>query len=238
MRSSRPVAASPLPVSQAELRPELRRTVPPASRLSPSAQSGPATDWDSVPVTNPSILEELPLANLQPTLSILSSGVYATVDVLVDRPLRIGREADNDIRLPGDLSMSRHHALFTPSAEGLFVEDVGSTNGTFVNGRRIARAPLNHNDRLRIGDTLLQVRYDSARPSSSRTPVPSPSPSRPRGPDGEVLRAWRKQQGLSQVELAARLGVSQRTVSLWEQGAPISAANRKNLREKAGCNVL
>ncbi len=50
----------------------------------PSATSLPSTDWDVVPVTNPNALIELPLENLQPTLSILSSGVYAGVDVLVD----------------------------------------------------------------------------------------------------------------------------------------------------------
>lgn len=193
------------------------------------------SEWDSAPTTRPNIIQALPIQNLQPTLSILSSSVYAGVDFLVDRVLRIGRDATNDIRLPSDLSISRHHAVFLPSAEGLYVEDVDSTNGTFVNGARIQRAPLNHNDRIRIGDTMLQVRYEPI----LLTSIPTPEPSRTsNNSDGDVLRAWRKQQGMSQAELATKLGVSQRTVSLWEQGAPISPVNLKNLREKGGCTLL
>lgn len=194
-----------------------------------------AADWDNAQVTAPNAIPVVPVHNLRPTLSILSSSVHPSVDVLVERTLRIGRDASNDIRLPGDRSMSRHHAIIIPTLEGLFVEDGGSTNGTFVNGVRIKRAPLNHNDRLRLGETMIQVRYEPIPDVSAEAP---PSSNTSRGSQGELLRAWRKQQGLSQAELATILGVSQRTVSLWEQGAQISPENLKNLRDKAGCNLL
>lgn len=197
--------------------------------------AGGLTDWDQPMVTSPRSLIELPLQNLKPTLCLLSAGVYAGIEVVVDRALRIGRDAGNDLRLPGDVAMSRHHALVTPTPECLFIKDLGSTNGTYVNGVRVQRAPLNHNDRIRIGDTLLQVRYEQLPTGPlAAEPTALSAPSHL----GEELRSWRKQQGLTQSALATLLGVSQRTVSLWEQGAPISADNQKKLREKAGCPLF
>lgn len=214
--------------------PVLNQTFPPGTLVQGSS-AVPVADWDQAPDTAPHALREVPLHDLQPALCILSSGVFAGVEMHVDRTLRIGRDVDNDIRIPGDIAMSRHHAVIVPTEDCLFVEDLGSRNGTFVNGARIGRAPLNHNDRIRIGDTLLQVRYQPRRLPSSANSAP---PVGSRGGQGDILRAWRKHKGLTQTDLAARLGVSQRTVSLWEQGAPISAENLKNLREKGGCDLF
>jgi DNA-binding XRE family transcriptional regulator len=203
----------------------------------PGLTSAPASDWEQPVVTAPNALRELPVQSLQATLCILSSNVYSGIEVLVDRRLRIGRDPDNDLRLPGDVSMSRHHAVLSPTADCLFIEDLGSTNGTLVNGLPVQRAPLNHNDRVRIGDTLFQVRYEPLRAASQKTPPPAMAQSARSG-IGESLRSWRREQGITQTELAGRLGVSQRTVSLWEQGAPISPENLRNLRERGGCDVV
>jgi DNA-binding XRE family transcriptional regulator len=217
----------------------LQNSLPSAPQVSAQLRplGPPAGDWTQPDVTAPNALRELPVRPLVPTLCILSSNVYAGVELLVDRTLRIGRDPDNDIRLPGDVSMSRHHAVFTPTSDCLFIEDLRSTNGTLVNGALVQRAPLNHNDRVRIGDTLFQVRYEPLRGLSQRTPPPATVPNQQDG-TGAALRTWRRGKGLTQTDLAGQLGVSQRTVSLWEQGAPISPDNLRNLREKAGCDVL
>lgn len=47
--------------------------------------------------------------------------------------------------------VSRVHCRFTLDETGLGVEDLGSTNGTWVNGRRVERAPLSEGDKLKIG---------------------------------------------------------------------------------------
>ncbi len=62
----------------------------------------------------------------------------------------VGRLPDNDIRLdhPG---VSGHHALVINILDDSFLEDLNSTNGTTVNGRRIAKHPLQHDDVVRIG---------------------------------------------------------------------------------------
>jgi hypothetical protein len=53
--------------------------------------------------------------------------------------LTIGRGANNDLPLPDDEFASARHARVEPRRDGVYVEDVGSTNGTFVNGIRLAR---------------------------------------------------------------------------------------------------
>ena len=67
-----------------------------------------------------------------------------------DKPLAIGRALDNDVHLP-DLRVSQHHARVSVAAEGaIVVEDLGSRNGTFVNGERITRHTLSEGDTLLI----------------------------------------------------------------------------------------
>ena len=73
-------------------------------------------------------------------------------------PTRLGRGAENAIRLDGDDFVSTRHALLEPRPDGVYVEDVGSTNGTFVNGGRVTTARLLvPGDVVRIGQTDLRV---------------------------------------------------------------------------------
>ena len=76
-------------------------------------------------------------------------------------PLTIGRAAaGNDIALPGDEFSSTRHARFEPRRDGVYVEDIGSTNGTFVNGILLTREHrLEPGDVVRIGETYL--RFDA-----------------------------------------------------------------------------
>jgi pSer/pThr/pTyr-binding forkhead associated (FHA) protein len=73
------------------------------------------------------------------------------------KALTIGRGAPNDIRLDEDEFVSAHHARIDPRRDGVWVEDIGSTNGTFVNGTRLDRPHrLTPGDIVRIGDTDLR----------------------------------------------------------------------------------
>lgn len=76
----------------------------------------------------------------------------------VREPTRLGRGGENAIRLDGDEFASTRHAMLEPGPDGLWVEDVGSTNGTFVNGARVTSARLlAPGDVVRIGKTDLRV---------------------------------------------------------------------------------
>jgi hypothetical protein len=63
---------------------------------------------------------------------------------------RIGRSPDCDIFLD-DVTVSRNHAVLIEEDGRFFVEDQGSLNGTFVNRKRIDRAPLEEGDELQVG---------------------------------------------------------------------------------------
>jgi FhaA, N-terminal domain/FHA domain len=73
----------------------------------------------------------------------------------------IGRGTDADIRLP-DTGVSRKHVDVVLENGVATAEDLGSTNGTLVNGRRISRQPLADGDVIRIGHSVLVYRQDGA----------------------------------------------------------------------------
>jgi ABC-type multidrug transport system ATPase subunit len=90
-----------------------------------------------------------------------SPGAPAPVDDegidLRGRPVfRIGRAVDNDLALD-DLRVSRHHAEIVPSNGAFEVRDLGSSNGTFVNGHRISSEQVASGDFIGVGGQTLQL---------------------------------------------------------------------------------
>src|SRR5262245_56677088 len=68
----------------------------------------------------------------------------------------IGRDPDVDVSLRSK-AVSHHHAQISRVHGDYFVEDLGSTNGTFLNGKRVdRRMPLAVKDRLRVGEFILE----------------------------------------------------------------------------------
>ncbi len=72
-------------------------------------------------------------------------------------PLSIGRARDNTAALDGDDFASAHHARVEAQRDGIWLIDLDSTNGTFVNGERMnGRHRLHDGDVVRIGQTELR----------------------------------------------------------------------------------
>jgi hypothetical protein len=71
--------------------------------------------------------------------------------------LRIGRADDNDVVLR-DGRVSREHARIVADEGGFAIEDAGSSNGTFVNGKPVRRARLAPGMKLVLGETVLEIR--------------------------------------------------------------------------------
>lgn len=72
--------------------------------------------------------------------------------------LQIGRDASCEIR-PPDTYISQVHARLAPRGEGWVVEDMGSTNGTYLNQRKVqVPTRISPGDRIRLGKTVLEVR--------------------------------------------------------------------------------
>ncbi len=73
-----------------------------------------------------------------------------------DKPIIVGRSSDLDMVLVEDM-VSRKHARIAMGGEGILIEDLGSTNGTFVNGEKVKKAKLKEGDRVLIGTSILKV---------------------------------------------------------------------------------
>ncbi len=112
-----------------------------------------------------------------PELSLeIVEGAGAGRMVALGAGVTIGRGRDADLVLADEL-VSRRHARVTPSGPGAVVEDLGSRNGTFVNGEGIhGPTRLEPSDQLQLGVTLVELR--SARQIAERPsavhPVPPP----------------------------------------------------------------
>ncbi len=90
------------------------------------------------------------------------AGFYEGLEVPVDRDWMVigrGRTADVVIAEP---TISRAHAAIGFDDEGFFMQDLGSTNGTRVNGTREARIGLACGDELQLGKLRLRVRLPAA----------------------------------------------------------------------------
>jgi pSer/pThr/pTyr-binding forkhead associated (FHA) protein len=72
--------------------------------------------------------------------------------------ITIGRAPNCTIMIPDDTFVSQLHARLFRNAEGAWVEDLGSTNGSYLNGARLSAAQqIDKGDRLQIGSTILEA---------------------------------------------------------------------------------
>ena len=80
----------------------------------------------------------------------------------VESEIIIGRDLDAQLRLAEDEGVSRRHARVSPVADGALVADLGSQNGTFVDGERITERLLRDGAKIRVGQTtvLKYARYE------------------------------------------------------------------------------
>ena len=90
----------------------------------------------------------------------------------------IGRSEDAQFCLPHDRFFSRHHCILEIAPPQAFLRDLGSTNGTFVNGIRVETAHLKSGDRIQGGETVLEVEVTaSPQDFEGKTPLMVTHPS-------------------------------------------------------------
>lgn len=118
----------------------------------------------------------------------------------------IGRSDGSDLALKADKKVSTSHARITGMGDERYVlEDLNSTNGTFVNGERISQVPLRSGDRVKIGHTLLIFRTDTASVHLSDLNVRSPSSS---GASGGSSSGGEKDRSAASQSPDARFGAA------------------------------
>ena len=140
VKAAAPVrAAAPVPVAPVRAAPAQR---PPSA----PTQVGPMPQLTPQPPAPPRI----PVGRLT-----IRSGAMAPREFVIGEALELGREPDNDAMLP-DPKVSRHHARIRRDGNRYELADLGSSNGTFVNGERVAApARLEDGDVIMIGDVEL-----------------------------------------------------------------------------------
>ncbi len=106
---------------------------------------------------------------------VIHEGPGAGSEHPVDGELILGRERGTADLVLGDPGVSRRHARVLPEPDGIIVEDLGSSNGTYVNGRRISGpVGLGTGDELQLGGTVVRVHQ-----AHLSAPMSGPAP---RGP--------------------------------------------------------
>jgi len=74
----------------------------------------------------------------------------------MNREIIIGRSSDLDMVLVEDM-VSRRHAKITSTTADVYIQDLGSTNGTFVNGEKVSRTRLSEGDRILVGTSIIKL---------------------------------------------------------------------------------
>jgi pSer/pThr/pTyr-binding forkhead associated (FHA) protein len=153
------------------------------------------------------------------------------------RPMLLGRQQGSDLLLPEEL-VSRRHARLAYEGDELVLEDLGSTNGTYVNGVRVTRARVSEGDRILVGQSILKV--------VPREPAPTPSAEEVRAGlerasvTAEPRRAAAMQGRIEEVPLPDLLqlfGTSRKSGLLVVQGTGHAAEVRLEKGRVVGCVI-
>src|SRR5204863_1549930 len=106
----------------------------------------------------------------------------------------IGRSPDAHLYLPEDRYFSRHHCLLEMNPPHAYLRDLGSTNGTFLNGQRVKDAFLKNGDRIQCGETILVVEVTTTNFSEAETTQDALAPTLPVIVMVECLNCGRREQ--------------------------------------------
>ena len=98
----------------------------------------------------------------------LAPGTPRVRTIINKLPAALGRNPDADVRLD-DSWVSRVHCEISEISGNLLVRDLGSTNGTLVNGKQVNESHLLPGDRLTVGLTSFEVHYRHSRKKSLAT---------------------------------------------------------------------
>jgi two-component system cell cycle response regulator len=110
-------------------------------------------EWDEKTVVSADVAAQAPSGRKRARLIVLAGGNVGEMYEIAPQ-LILGRGREADVRLQGD-GISRKHAWVRIEAEEAHFEDLGSTNGSFVNGTRVMRQTLVEGDKIQIGTGVI-----------------------------------------------------------------------------------
>lgn len=116
-------------------------------------------DWDEKTVVANDLAVTMPKAGKRAQLVVLV-GSNVGQSYLVQGTVTLGRGKGADIRIQGD-GISRQHARLQSVGDSVMFEDLGSTNGSFVNGEKVSKCKLGDGDKVQLGSsTILKFTYN------------------------------------------------------------------------------
>ena len=149
-----------------------------------------------------------------------------TVFELTKEVSLIGRDVTNDV-VVGDAEISRQHSRITRTPGGYVLEDLGSTNGTFVNGERlVAPRVMNPGDLVALGETV-SLTFDATSPEAAATVAQPAATAEP---------AKKAPQAVAQP--AAQAKPASPPISAEEASPPEKKGGKPWLLAGVGCFVL
>jgi hypothetical protein len=113
-----------------------------------------------------------PLAQLEWSAELIRVDGERNVSHALSRRTRIGRASGCELQVDST-SVSRHHALVVTGPRETIIEDLNSTNGVIVNGRKISRASLNDGDMVIVGDVHFRFVAKSTTPAPGSFETPA-----------------------------------------------------------------
>jgi diguanylate cyclase (GGDEF)-like protein len=121
--------------------------------------SQPRTPFDSVPervtAVDMSSFSQLPASTDRACLVVIYGPELGKRAALGQGNFEIGRSSRSDLPIDQE-SISRHHARISFDGQRHVIEDLGSTNGTFVNDTTVGRQPLKDGDQIKVGRSILK----------------------------------------------------------------------------------
>jgi pSer/pThr/pTyr-binding forkhead associated (FHA) protein len=155
----------------------------------------------------------------------------------------IGRKPGSDIHID-NLAVSGRHARILVIGGEAFIEDLQSTNGTFINGQKISKQMLKHGDRISIGQHVLTYENESAdsgdlektvviRPYAVGMEGPVPSPSRIQPPATPAQKPAAREERPAYLELTSgpnqgkKLALNQAITRLGKPGEQVAAIAKR-----------
>ena len=120
---------------------------------------------------------------------LISTSGEQSIDLQLGRTLVVGRAVTSDIPIY-DPTISRRHAEIAPTETGVRVKDLGSSNGTFLNGARVTEAEAAANDVITFGKVAFRVKDVTApvRPQVVPTPISGDFAVKPQPGGGTIVR--------------------------------------------------
>jgi pSer/pThr/pTyr-binding forkhead associated (FHA) protein len=112
------------------------------------------------------------------TVTVIFGGQEQKTHTLDKPRMVVGREPSCEIHID-NLGISRQHCEFQPRGEAFVVKDLGSSNGTYVNGRKITEHFLNDADEIIIGKYTLKFRNETQQQNAPAAAAPAPAANVP-----------------------------------------------------------